>query len=178
MYCRSPGYVVARLTEARAGNILGIKNRPIKESSLKMDESRINTHIKPPLGKRHAKHLTIAEVEQMQSDVRDGKTAKVRGGGRGGKAAGGPGVAARCLGTLQAILGHAKHKGLLAEHPTRGAKKLATNKKTRRLSSAEIVALGKAMAYAERNGENVTALAVVRLLAEDRLGSGTPSDFG
>src|SRR3546814_6368647 len=73
------------LTEARAGNILGRKNRPIKESSLKMDESRINTHIKPLLGKRHAKHLTIAEVEQMQSDVRDGKTAKARGGGRGGK---------------------------------------------------------------------------------------------
>lgn len=153
------------LIEARAGNILGRKNRPIKESSLKMDESRINTHIKPLLGKRHAKHLTIAEVEQMQSDVRDGKTAKARGGGRGGKAAGGPGVAARCLGTLQAILGHAKHKGLLTEHPTRGAKKLATNKKTRRLSSAEIIALGKAMAYAERNGENLTALAVVRLLA-------------
>src|SRR3546814_16474592 len=91
-------------------SILGRKNRPRKESSLKMDESRINTHIKPLLGKRHAKHLTIAEVEQMQSDVRDGKTAKARGGGRGGKAAGGPGVAARCLGTLQAILGHAKHK--------------------------------------------------------------------
>jgi integrase len=62
-------------------------------------------------------------------------------------------------------LGHAKHKGLIAEHPTRGAKKLAINKKTRRLSTAELVAFGKAIAYAERNGENPTALAVVRTLA-------------
>src|SRR3546814_15017692 len=124
------------LTEARAGNILGRKNRPIKESSLKMDESRINTHIKPLLGKRHAKHLTIAEVEQMQSDVRDGKTAKVRAGGRGGTAAGGPGVAARCLGTLQAIIGHAKHKGLLAENPTRGDNKPAHKTKNRQTRSS------------------------------------------
>lgn len=152
------------LAEARAGNILGRKNRPIKASSLDMDESRIKTHIKPLLGKRVVRHLTIADVEQMQADVKNGKTAKPRTGGRGGKAAGGAGVAGRCVGTLQAIIGHAKHKGLLAEHPTRGAKKLATKKKDRRLSAAEIEALGMAMAYAERNGENPTALGVVRLL--------------
>lgn len=153
------------LLEARAGNILGRKNRPIKASSLAMDESRINTHIKPLIGHRMARRLTIADVEQMQADVRDGKTARARGASRGGRPAGGPGVASRCLGTLQAILGHAKHKGLLAEHPTRGARKLAVNKKTRRLSASEIVALGKALAYGERNGENPTALAVVKTLA-------------
>ena len=152
------------LTEARAGNVLGRKNRPIKVSSLDMDESRIKTHIKPLLGKRVVRHLTIADVEQMQADVKNGKTAKSRTGGRGGKATGGAGVAGRCVGTLQAIIGHAKHKGLLAEHPTRGAKKLTTKKKDRRLSVAEIEALGMAMAYAERNGENLTALSVVRLL--------------
>lgn len=152
------------LSEARAGNILGRKNRPIKASSLNMDESRIRTHIKPLLGKRVVRHLTIADVEQMQSDVKNGKTAKPRTGGRGGKAAGGAGVAGRCVGTLQAILGHAKHKGLLAEHPTKGAKKLATKKRARRLSVAEIIAVGTAIAYAERNGENLTALGALRLL--------------
>lgn len=152
------------LTEARAGNILGRKNRPIKASSLDMDESRIRTHIKPLLGKRVVRHLTIADVEQMQTDVRDGKTAKPRVGGRGGKASGGPGVAGRCVGTLQAVISHAKHKGLLAEHPTKGAKKLSSKKKDRRLSVAEIGLLGKAIAYAERSGEDPTALGVVRLL--------------
>src|SRR3546814_14362828 len=102
-----------------------------------MDESRINTHIKPLLGKRHAKHLTIAEVEQMQSDVRDGKTAKARGGGRGGKDAGGPGVGARFLGTLQAILGHAEHKGLLTQNSPRRAEEYADKQRTQRLSTTE-----------------------------------------
>lgn len=152
------------LTEAHAGRILGRRNRPIKESSLAMDESRIRTHIKPLLGKRIARHLTIADVEAMQSDVATRKTKRPRPDGRGGKATGGPGVAARCLATLQAILGHAKHKGLLAEHPTKGAKKLAGNKKTRRLSVAEIEALGKAMVYAEQQGVSPTGIAVIRLL--------------
>lgn len=152
------------LQEARAGNILGRKNVPIKSSSLDMDESRIRTHIVPLLGKRTVKHLTIAIVEQMQSDVKNGKTAKPRTGGRGGKASGGPGVAGRCVGTLQAIIGHAKHKGLLETHPTLGAKKLAGKKKTRRLSAAEIELMGKAIAFAEVNGENPIAIGVLRTL--------------
>src|SRR5690606_14962223 len=78
------------LTEARAGNILGRKNLPIKASSLGKDESLINTHIKPLLGKRIVRHLTRVDVEQMQTDVKDGKTAKSRSSGRGGRATGGP----------------------------------------------------------------------------------------
>lgn len=152
------------LEEARAGNILGRKNLPIKTSSLDMDESRVRTHIVPLLGNRIVKHLRIADVEQMQSDVKNGKTAKPRTGGRGGMATGGPGVAGRCLGTLQAIIGHAKHKGLLEVHPTLGAKKLASKKKTRRLSVAEIEMMGKAIAHAEASGENPVALGVLRTL--------------
>jgi integrase len=152
------------LAEARAGNILGRMNRPIKASSLDMDESRIKTHIIPLLGKRVVAQLSVADVEQMQSDVKNGKTAKARTGGRGGQATGGAGVASRCLGTLQAIIGHAKHKGLLAAHPTQGAKKLASTKRTRRLSVAEIETLGKAIAFAERNHENPVALGVLKTL--------------
>src|SRR3546814_19707013 len=74
----------------------------------------------------------------MQRDIANGQTRKPPACGRGGRPTGGAGVAGRSLGTLQAILGHAKHKGLIAEHPTKGAKKLATKKKTRRLSIAEI----------------------------------------
>jgi integrase len=152
------------LVEARAGNILGRKNLPIKESSLAMDESRIRTHINPLLGKRIVKHLKVADVEQMQTDVKNGRTAKPRTGGRGGMATGGAGVAGRCVGTLQAIIGHAKHKGLLDAHPTQGAKKLAGKKKTRRLSAAEIEMMGKAIAHAEAFGENPVALGVLRTL--------------
>src|SRR3546814_7680215 len=66
------------LEEARAGNILGRKNVPIKTSSLDLDESRIRTHIGPLIGNRIVKHMTIAIVEQMQTDVKNGKTAKPR----------------------------------------------------------------------------------------------------
>ena len=152
------------LVEARAGRILGRKNLPIKASSLDKDESRIKTHIKPLLGKRIVRHLTPSDIEQMQSDVKEGKTAKPRGPGRGGRATGGPSAASGCVGTIQAIIGHAKHKGLLAKHPTEGAKKLAGRKKTRRLSVIEIEMMGKAMAYAERNGENPVALGALRAL--------------
>lgn len=152
------------LTEARSGRILGRRNLPIKASSLDMDESRIRTHIKPLLGKRAVRSLTIADVEDMQTNVLLGKTAKARDGGRGGHARGGPGVAARCVGTLQAILGHAQHKGLIAEHPARGARKLAGKKRTRRLSTEETELIGTAMALLERHGENRTGLAVLRTL--------------
>lgn len=152
------------LEEARAGRILGRRNRPIKVSTLDMDESRINTHIKPLLGHRVARRLKIADVEAMQADVIAGKTAKPRAGGRGGVATGGAGVAPRVVGTLQSVLSHAKHKGLLAEHPTKGARKLASKKKKRRLSIAEIEDLGAAMVVAERNGENLVGIAIVKLL--------------
>ncbi len=58
----------------------------------------------------------------------------------------------------QAILGHARHKGLLSERPTKGAKTLAGNKNTRRLSVVEIETLGKAMVYAEQQGVSPTGI--------------------
>lgn len=152
------------LVEARAGRLIGRKSRPIKSSSLAMDESRIKTHIRPLLGNRIARRLTIADVEAMQADIAAGKTAHARDGIRGGRATGGASVAARSVGTLQAILGHAKHKGLIADHPTVGARKLAGKKKTRRLSASEIELVGKAMAYARAQGDNTTALAVLHML--------------
>ncbi|KAB2704439.1 MULTISPECIES: tyrosine-type recombinase/integrase [Hyphomicrobiales] len=152
------------LTEAEAGRILGRRNRPIKKSTLGMDKSRIETHIKPLLGDRLAHTLKVADIEGMQSDIVAGKTAKSRGKGRGGVAAGGPGVASRAVGTLQAILGHAARLGKIENHPSRGARKLAGKRKTRRLSVAEIKKLGMAMRHAERNGEHPVGLAIVRLL--------------
>lgn len=153
------------LAEAEAGRILGRRNRPIKKSTLAMDKSRIETHIKPLLGSRLAHTLKVADIEGMQSDIVAGKTAKPRGGGRGGVTTGGPGVASRAVGTLQSILGHAARLDKIESHPSRGARKLAGKKKQRRLSVAEIKKLGAAMRHAERNGESPVALAIVRFLA-------------
>jgi site-specific recombinase XerD len=153
------------LEEAKAGRILGRRNRPIKASTLAMDKSRIETHIKPLLGKTLVHTLKIADIEGMQSDIVVGKTAKPRGEGRGGVPTGGPGVAGRTVSTLQSILGHATRLDRIEAHPSKGARKLAGKKKTRRLSVLEIEKLGQAMCHAARmETESPIALAILRLL--------------
>ncbi|SNS94719.1 site-specific integrase [Sphingopyxis indica] len=152
------------LEEAEAGRILGRRNRAIKKSTLSMDKSRIETHIKPLLGERIVRTLKVIDIETMQSDIAAGKTAKPRGKGRGGITTGGPGVAARSVATLQSILNHGARLDRIADHPSRGARKLAGNRKQRRLSTTEIKKLGRAMSHAARNGEHPVALAIVRFL--------------
>ena len=83
------------LEEAEAGRILGRNRRPIKASTLKMDRSWIETHIKPLLGARLVSGLTLRDIEGMQADIAAGKSARGRKAGRGGKSTGGSGVASR-----------------------------------------------------------------------------------
>jgi hypothetical protein len=126
------------LIEAEAGRILGRRNRPIKPSTLAMDRSRIETHIKPLIGRRQVRALKIADISGMQADIAAGKTAKPRGDGRGGVTTGGTGVAARTVSTLQSLLAHAKLLNVIEANPAVGVRKLAGKKKERRLSVAEI----------------------------------------
>ena len=153
------------LENADAGIILGRKHRPIKASTLAMDRSRIETHIKPLLGNRQVRALRVSDIEKMQMDIVAGKTAKARDGNRrGGKASGGPGVAGRAVSTLQSLLAHAIRYDLVENNPAAGVRKIAGKPRTRRLNASEIRALGQAMEIAERNGENPTGLAAVRAL--------------
>jgi integrase len=153
------------LENAEAGTILGRKHRPIKASTLAMDRSRIETHIVPLIGARQVRALRIADIEKMQMDIVAGKTAKPRkGGGRGGAATGGPGVAGRAVSTLQSLLSHALRYDIVENNPAAGVRKIAGKARTRRLSASEIRALGEAMEIAERNEENPIGLAAVRAL--------------
>jgi site-specific recombinase XerD/uncharacterized protein (DUF433 family) len=152
------------LREAEAGRILGRRRRPIKASTLGMDRSRIETHIKPLLGRRQVRGLTLGDIEGMQADIASGKTAKPRAGSRGGAATGGEGVAARTVSTLHALLEHAQRLGVIKANPARGVRRLAGRSRERRLSSAEIVGLGKAMRNVAEDGEHPTGLAAVRFL--------------
>ena len=152
------------LAEAEAGRILGRRNRPIKSSTLAMDRSRIETHIKPLLGRRQVRALTLADIASMQADIAAGKTAKPREPGRGGVATGGAGVAARTVSTLQSLLAHARLLNVIVANPATGARKLAGKRKERRLSVAEIKRLGEAIRVAGAGGERSVALAIVRLL--------------
>jgi integrase len=152
------------LGEAETGRILGRRNRPIKPSTLAMDRSRIETHIKPLIGRRQVRALRLVDIAGMQADIAAGKTARSRGNGRGGVTTGGAGVAARTVSTLQSLFAHAKVLNVIASNPAVGVRKLAGNKRERRLSVAEIKSLGDAMHGAEMGGERPAALAIIRLM--------------
>ncbi|MGH7090588.1 MAG: tyrosine-type recombinase/integrase, partial [Stellaceae bacterium] len=152
------------LAEAEAGRILGRRRRPIKASTLAMDRSRIEAHIKPLLGARQVCALTLGDIEGAQAEIAAGKTAKARAGSRGGATTGGEGVAARTISTLHATFEHAVRLGKIDSNPAKGVRRLASTPRDRRLGRAEIAKLGKAMRAAEAVGEHPTGLAAIRLL--------------
>jgi integrase len=152
------------LTEAEAGRILGRRRRPIKGSTLAMDRSRIESHIKPLLGRRQVGALKLGDIEAAQADIAAGKTAKAREGSRGGATTGGEGVASRTLSTLHAIFEHAVRLGKIPSNPAKGVRRLASTPRERRLSRAEIERLGKVLRAAAEDGEHPTGLAAIRFL--------------
>lgn len=136
----------------------------IKASTLAMDKSRIETHVKPLIGRLTVRSLTTADIERMKADIIAGKTARERKG-RGGTATGGPAAAARTIGMLGTILEYARASlKLVKENPVRGVKKPADRKQQRFLNMKEIAKLGQAMRGAEMAGQNAVALAATRLL--------------
>jgi integrase len=141
------------------------KNR-IKASTLASDRSRIETHVKPLIGRFTVRSLTTADIERMKADIIAGKTAKPRKmEGRGGIATGGAGVAARTLGMVATILEYArKVLKLIKDNPARGVKKPPDRKQRRFLTVKEMAKLGQAIRESQAGGENATALAAIRLL--------------
>lgn len=85
------------LQEAEAGRLLGRRRLPIKLSTVRMDRSRIERHIKPLVGSRKVANLKAADIEAMQSDITAGKTSAGKGNGRGRVTTGGGGAASRDL---------------------------------------------------------------------------------
>jgi integrase len=152
------------IAEAEAGRILGRRHRAIKASTLVMDRSRIESHIKPLLGKRQVASLRLGDIEGAQADIAAGKTSKARVGSRGGATTGGDGVAARTMSTLHAIFEHAARLGQIAANPAKGVRKLASVPRERRLSRGEIARLGKTLRAVAEEGEHSTALAAIRFL--------------
>lgn len=152
------------LAEAEAGRLLGRNRRPIKPSSVAGDRSRIDQHIRPLIGARVVSHLKLADIERLQADIATGKTAREKRPGRGGRTAGGAGVAGRAISTLRSLLNHARRLGIIEQSPANGVRVIASNRLKRRLSVGEVRHLGKVMAQMEREGEHPTALAAIRTM--------------
>jgi integrase len=137
----------------------------IKASTWAMDKSRIETHVKPLIGRLPVRALTAADIEGMKVDIMSGRTAKPwKREGRGGVTTGGRSVASRTVGMLGTILEFARHLRLIKENPARGVKKPTGGKQQRFLTLDEIALLGKSMHEAEATGESTTGLSAIRLL--------------
>jgi site-specific recombinase XerD len=136
----------------------------VKASTLAMDRSRIDVHVKPLIGPRPVTSLTTEDVEKLHADIAAGKTARPRRQNRGGVPTGGAGVAARTVGMLGTILEFAKRRKLIKANPTRGIIRARDGKQRRYLKLEEIAILGAALRTAESLGESGTALGAIRLL--------------
>ncbi len=138
-----------------------------KASTVAMDRSRIERHIKPLLGRKRVRAVTRADVERFMQDVAAGKTACDEKTGFRGRSIvkGGRGVAARTVGLLGAIFTFAVGRGFRGDSPARGVKRFQDGKNERFLSAAELARLGGALNAAEREGENSLAVAAIKLLA-------------
>jgi integrase len=168
---RKAGITVAEvcdwyLKEAEAGRILGRRGRPIKPSTLITDHERIEAHVKPLLGRRTVRGLTMRDMEEMQADIAAGKTVRPPPKKRpsGGVILGGAGVGARTLAMMSAIFGHAVRRQIVEQNPARGVRKFASRPRKFRLSVDQVRELGAAMNEAAADGESPTALAAIKLM--------------
>jgi integrase len=150
------------LEQAGKGELLGRRRLPIKSSTLALDRSRIERHVRPLIGNEPVDGLTVAKLEKMQSDILNGVTKTERPSGRGGRTTGGAAVAGRTLGMLSAIFEHAARKGLISTNPAKGTKKIAAEKRRERLSLEQLADLGASM---NAEWENPTGVAAIRLIA-------------
>lgn len=125
----------------------------IKDSTLAVDKSRIDRHVKPLLGSRPVASLTPSDMEKFLRDVMAGKSVKPvpkpaegkKGRPRGGVATGGPAVASRTLGMLGTILQRAVRDGVLAQNPVRGIKRPKDQETKPAFSFDKVKALGEAL---------------------------------
>jgi integrase len=135
------------LADANAGRVLSKRKLPKKAKTLVTDESRIERHIKPLLGKKSVKSITRSDVEAFMHLIAEGKTAKrtptekKRGlsNVRGGK-----GAATRTVGLLGAIFSYAARRGMRNDNPVRGVERFADNRRLRRLRDEEYSIIGRA----------------------------------
>jgi integrase len=140
--------------------------RPVKPSTLINERSRIETHIKPLLGRKPAKSLDAVEtIERFFQDVADGKTAKKRAKGQiGGVATGGLAAAHRATDTLGSILQYALTKKIITLNPVPLFKRKKEKPQAPPFSVEAVKRVGKAMRELEAEGEPIVGIRAARHL--------------
>lgn len=138
-----------------------------KASTLQTDRYRIDSHIKPLLGRKTVSSITQGDVERFMRDLAAGKTAvkRERVGPRAyTQPRGGKGTASRTVGLLGGIFAFAVRHKLRPDNPVHGVTRYKDGRSERFLSAQELARLGEAIDAAEAEGRNAMGLAVIRLL--------------
>ena len=152
---------------ATSGRLLTRRRRPKKPSTIAMDRSRIEAHVKPLLGHLKARAVTRRDIETFLHRVAEGRSArraKLAKPRALSRVTGGLGVASRTIGMLGAIFEFAVRQGIVDANPCRGVVRPADGRRDRRLDDAEYAALGRALAALEADMWP-PALACVRFIA-------------
>jgi integrase len=162
----------AALTMAEVADLY-LKEGPMekpnkKRRSWETDQSCIERHIIPLLGKRIAKSLTKQDISRYQSDVASGKTAKDEKTGVRGRAIvkGGKGIAARSLAVLSAMLSFAADRGIVVSNAAKGVQPYRGRPRERFLTDAEVSSIAGALEALERESAipGVASVAIKLLL--------------
>lgn len=125
-----------------------------KASTLATDRSRIESHIRPLLGRKRIGAVSRADVAQFLRDVSQGRTrrdSKTRKHGRS-IVRGGKGTATRTVRLLGGIFTYAVQRNYVKENPCRGVALYKDGKAERFLSEDEFQRLGKTLRLAETEG--------------------------
>jgi integrase len=138
-----------------------------KPSTILMDRSRVERHVKPLVGAKEVVSLTRGDLEQLMADIARGRSAIDEKTKKQGRAivTGGKGTATRVMGMVGAMLNFAVARGLRPDNPAVGVKRFPDRKMERFLSSEEMQQLAASFSAAEARGDNLFALAAIRLLA-------------
>lgn len=139
---------------------------PKSAETLRFDQGRIDSHIKPLLGRRRVGDVTSADIQRFMRDIAKGRTARDQKAGHRKRiiVRGGRGAATRVTGLLSGIFTFAVMERIRPDNPVRGVRRYADGKSERTLQPSEIAALGNALRDYEQNGGNPAVVAIIRLL--------------
>src|SRR6266851_8163444 len=161
------GMTIAELVELYLAE--GPIDRPNKKASTwATDRSNLTRHVVPLLGKRPARSLTQSDVAKFQADVAAGRNkADVKTKKRGRAIiAGGPGTAARSLGTRSAVLTWAVGRKLIDANPAKGVPLLRLRKRDASLTADELSRLVETVETMQDAAElSRNAATAIKLLA-------------
>lgn len=138
-----------------------------KAASWETNRIMFDCHIKPLIGRRLARDITMMDVSRMQLDISTGKTARniMLGYRRRSKVRGGKRVAAMAVITLGAVYEFAIRAEYLQKNPTRGVERFQTVRRERYLSERDLAAISETLVEFERDDERFSVMAdAVRLL--------------